>query len=99
MDDFDSSSDEEEENMEGLAAEPAQVPPATGPVDPSVLPVSQKRNHESSASSASDSDKEASPPAHLSLQIIPAQQSSLDWVKVGKKKGKKCRIVDSTHVG
>lgn len=86
MDDFYFSSDEEEENKEGLAESSARDPPSTGPGDASVPPISQKRNHESSTS---DSDKDISPSAHLSFQIMPAQQNPHDWVKVGKKKGKK----------
>lgn len=96
MDDLDSSSDEEAEDAEGMETNQAQDLPSTGCEDTSVPPNSQKRTHESSPS---DSDKESSPSAQLSLQIMPVQQSHLDWVKVGKKKGKKCRIVDPTHVG
>lgn len=96
MDEVDSSSDEEEGDAEGMEAMSAQDPPSTGPKESTVPPNSQKRIHESSPS---DSDKESSPSAQLSLQIMPAQQSHLDWVKVGKKKGKKSRIVDSTHLG
>ena len=96
MDDLDSSSDEETGDAEGMETKQAQDPPSTGCEDSSVPPNSQKRNHESSPS---DSNKESSLSAQLSLQIMPVQQSHLDWVKVGKKKGKKCRIVDPTHVG
>lgn len=71
----------------------AQDAPSTVPVEPSVPPISQKRTHESSPS---DSDKDTSPSAQLSLQITPAQQSNPGWVKVGKKKGKKGRTNDAT---
>lgn len=94
MDDFDFSSNEEEENEEGEVAKMAQDPPSAEPENLSVQPISQKRNHESSTL---DSDKEISQSSQLSLQIMPAQQPPPEWVKVCKKKGKKCRIVDSSH--
>lgn len=96
MDDFDFSSDEEEENEEGMETKMAQDLPSADPEDLSVQPISQKINHESSTS---DSDKETSQSAQLSFQIMPAQQCPPEWVKVGKKKGKKFRTVDSSHVG
>ena len=96
MDDFDFRSDEEEEIKEGEAAAPEPDPSLADPTVASVTPASQKRNHETSSS---DSDKETSPSALLSLQISPAQQNPPAWVKVGSKKGKKCRIVDSAHDG
>lgn len=96
MDDFDFSTDDEEENMEDLDAKLAQDPPLAEHMDSSIQPILQKRNHESSPS---DSDKESSPSAQPSLQIGPTQHCSLDWVKVDKKKGKKCRLEDSTHAG
>ena len=96
MDDFDFSSDEEGEIKEDAAAASEPDPFMAGPTVSSVIPVSQKRNHESSTS---DSEKETSPSAHLSLQVVTGQQNPPEWVKVGKKKGKKCRIVDSAHVG
>ena len=88
MDDIDSfSSDEEEEEAEGEDAKQSQDPPLASPEESNVPPNSQKRNHESSPS---DSDKETSPTAQLSIQIVPAQPHHLGWVKVGKMKGKKC---------
>ena len=96
MDDFDFSTDGEEETAEDMEANLAQNPPQTELEDLSVQPISQKRIHESSPS---DLDKETSPSSQLSLQISPHQQCSPEWVKVGKKKGKKCRLVDSNHVG
>ena len=95
MDVFDSGSDEEDEDEEDMDAMSAQDSPSTGPEESIIPPNSQKRTHESSPS---DSDKEISPSAQLSLQIMPTQQSNLGWVKVGKKKGKKGRTNDSTHV-
>ena len=74
----------------------AQDPTSTGPEESTIPPLSQKISLETSPS---DSDKEISPSAQLSLQILPTQQDHLGWVKVGKKKGKKGRIEDSTQVG
>lgn len=80
MDDFDFSTDDEEETAEDMEAMVVQDPPSTEPVDLSIQPISQKRNHESYPS---DSDQQCSP----------------EWVKVGKKKGKRGQLVDSIHVG
>lgn len=96
MDDFDSSSDEEEVDEDGMDASLAQDPPPPGPEEASAPPLSQKRSHEKSPS---DSDKELSPTAQLSVQVFPSQPDQLGWVKVGKKKGKKGRIEDSSHAG
>ena len=93
---MDFSSDEEEGEAEGEKAMQPQDPPSASPEESNVPPNSQKRTHESSPS---DSDKETSPTAQLSLQVVPAQPHHLGWVKVGKKKGKKCRMDDSTHTG
>ena len=60
VDDFDSSSDEEEGDEEGMDASLAQDPPSTGPEESTVPPISQKRTLESSPS---DSNKEISPSA------------------------------------
>ena len=96
MDDFNFSSDEEEENEEEVAAKMVQDPPSVEPENLSIQPSSQKRIHESSTL---DSDKENSQSSQLSLQIMPAQHCPPEWVKIGKKERKKCRIVDSAHVG
>jgi len=96
MDDFDFTSDEEEINEEEMETTTAQEPPSADLEDLSVQPSSQKRNHESSTS---DSDKEISQAIQLSLQIAPVQQCPPEWIKVGKKKGKKFRIVDPSHAG
>lgn len=96
MDDFDFTSDEEELNEEEMETTTAPEPPSADPEDCSVQPCSQKRNHESSTS---DSDKEISQATQLSLQVTPVQQIPPEWVKVGKKKGKKVRIADPSHVG
>ncbi len=85
-----------EMNEEEMEPKTTQEPPSADPEDLSVQPSSQKRNHESSTS---DSDKEISQSTQLSLQITPVQQCPPEWVKVGKKKGKKFRIADPSHVG
>ena len=64
--------------------------------DPSAPLISQKRSHEPSSS---DSDKESAPLAQNSLQVVPIQPDQNGWVKVSKKKGKKCRFGDSAHAG
>ena len=93
MDDLDSSNfDEEDIEVEG---ENLDAPPAH-PEDLTAPPTSQKRTHESSSS---DSDKDIPPLVQSSLQVVPVQPSHNGWVKVSKKKGKKCRIEDSTHSG
>lgn len=86
MEVFSSSSDEEEENEDGMADSPAQNLAPTGPVEPSAPPLSQKRTHETSPS---DSDKEISPSSQRGTLVLPSIQDQLGWVKVGKKKGKK----------
>ena len=96
MDDFSSSSDEQEVVEDGMDASLAQDLPPTGPEESTAPPLSKKRSHEASPS---DSDKEISPSAQLSLQVFPSQPDQLGWVKVGKKKGKKGRTVDSTQAG
>ena len=74
MDDIDSSSDEEEGDAEGMEANSSQDSPSTCPEESNVPQNSQKRTHESSPS---DSDKETSPSAPLSLKIMPTQQNHL----------------------
>lgn len=96
VDDLSASSDEEDVDEDGMDDSLAQDPPPTGSEEPSAPPLSQKRPLETSPS---DSDKEISPSAQLCLQVSPAQPDQLGWVKVGKKKCKKGRTVDSSHVG
>lgn len=98
--DVSSSSDEEDEKSdEEILADrleqgtPDPVSTSVCLTETSVPPISQKRSHEASPS---DSDKELSPSAQRSLQIIQNQQSTGLWIKVGKKQGKKGRPNDST---
>lgn len=97
MDDIESSSsDEEDIEVEKENLEHSKDSPSAHPEDPSAPLISQKRSHESSFS---DSDKETPPLAHNCLQVVLIQPDHNGWVKVSKKKGKKCRLGDSTHVG
>lgn len=97
MDDADSSSsDEEEIEADGEKVESPMDIPSASPEDPFAPPISQKRSH---LSSSSDSDKDIPPSGQSSLQMVPAQPSTDGWVRVGKKKGKKCRLEVSTHTG
>ena len=97
MDYIDSSSyDEEDIEVEGENLDhPKDAPPAC-PMDPATPLISQKCTHESSSS---DSDKETPPSAQNSFQVVPVQPAHNSWVTVSKKKGKKCRLGDSTHSG
>lgn len=97
MDDPDSSSSDEE----GTGAEEANIEnvkdsPMAGPEDPSAPPIPQKRTHETSSS---DSDKESPPSAQNILQLVLVLPSHNDWIKVTKKKVKKCRLEVSTNSG
>ena len=70
--------------------------PPANPEEPSGPPISQKRSHEPSTSNL---EKETLPYAQNGLQSVLAHPSNTDWVKVSKKKGKKCRLEASTHSG
>ena len=89
------SSDEEDIEVEEEKQNPPRETPPARPTDPTAPPTSQKRTHESS----SDSDKETPPSAQISLQVVPVQPAPNGWVTISKKKGKKCRLGDSTHSG
>ena len=97
MDDLEiSSSDEEDIEVEEEHLEHPKDSPSACPEDPSAPLISQKHSYETSSS---DSDKETPPLAQNSLQVVPIQPDQNGWVKVSKKKGKKCRLGDSTHAG
>ena len=68
--------------------------PSANPADSSAPPISQKHSH---VSSSSDSDKDIPLPEQNSLQLVMAHPNSTGWVKVSKKKGKKCRLEVSAH--
>jgi len=91
-----SSSDEEEIVADGQNVEILLEAPLDDPANPSVSQISQKRSH---LSSSSDSDKDIPPPGQNSLQLVMAQPNSTGWVKVSKKKGKKCRVIVTAPSG
>ena len=95
-----SSSDEEELEAEleadGQNNETLSEAPSGCPEVPSAPPISQKRSHDSTSS---DSDKDIPPPEQNSLQLVTTHPNSTGWIKVGKKKGKKCRVAVTTHSG
>ena len=97
MDDIDPfSSDEEEKDANEENDVPAKDPPSASPMDLSPLQISQKR---SQAPSSLDSDKEASPSDQNCQQLVPVQSDPNGWVKVSKKKVKKCRLEVPTQSG
>ena len=97
MDDLDTfSSDEEDNEVDEENLEHPKDSPSACPEDPSAPPITQKRSHETSSS---DSNKETPPLAQNCLQVVPVQPEQNGWVKVSKKKGKKCRLEDSAHAG
>lgn len=97
MDDIESSSsDEDDIEAEEENLEHPEDSPSACTKDPSAPLLSQKRTHESSPSG---SDKESPPSAQICLQVVPVQPDHNGWVKVSKKKGKKCRLEDSAHAG
>ena len=91
-----SSSGEEDIEVEEENQNPPRDAPPARPADSTDPPTSQKRSHESSSS---NSDKETPPSTQISLQVVPVQEALNGWVTVSKKKGKKCRLGDSTHSG
>lgn len=70
--------------------------PSAVPKVPSNPQISQKRSH---LSSSSDSKKDAQPSEESNLQLVTSQPSSTGWIKVSKKKGKKCRFVENNPSG
>lgn len=63
---------------------------------PSNQQISQKCTH---LSSSSDSDKDDQPPGQNNLQLVMTQPNTTGWIKVSKKKGKKCRFAGSNPSG
>ena len=97
MDDIESSSsDEEDIEVDEENLEHPKDSPSARAVDPSAPLFSQKRSH---VSSPSNSDKESPPLAQNSLLVVPVQPDQNGWVKVSKRKGKKCRLEDFAHAG
>jgi len=90
MDDTDSSSsDEEEIKADGQNVEISLDAPLVNLTVPSAPQFSQKHSH---ISKSSDSDKDILQSEKNSLQLVMAQPNSTGWVKLSKKKGKKCRL-------
>ena len=107
MYDLDFSSSDEEETEAVLQNDEATVADVQNDVIPMETPsgapavssdpqFSLKRSH---FSSSSDSDKDIPPPVQNSLQLVMAQPNSTGWVKVNKKKGKKCRVAGNDPLG
>jgi len=70
--------------------------PSAHPEAPSNQQISQKRSH---FPSSSDSDKDDQPSEQNNLQLVMTQPSSTGWIKVSKKKGKKCRFAGNNPSG